>query len=224
MDNQQDSKLEKKQVNLVIADDHAVIAAGLVALLKQTPNLNILGKASDGQKLIELLYDLKRKGQPANMVLLDIEMPNMDGVKTAAILKKDMPDLKILILTMYSTPEFIKSLYHCGVDGYLLKRSDYEDLTFAIKTVMEGKRYFPPEIVAALIDKPTVSTPIDDLTEREKNIIKMICSGLTTKEISVKIDRSENTVEKYRASIFQKLKVKNMAELGKFATQNGLCN
>ncbi|MCC6725467.1 MAG: response regulator transcription factor [Saprospiraceae bacterium] len=210
------------KVKIVIADDHEVVIDGLVALLAPESDIQVVGKALDGEKLLEVL-----RNKPVDLVIMDIEMPNMNGAEATAELKASRPDLKILVLTMYNTAEFIGNLAKLGADGYILKNSPRKVLLEAIREVAKGGKYFPLEIKEKLFDgllaKPgsTDSKPVE-LTDRELEIVRLICNEMTSQEIADQLYLSFHTVEKHRKNIIAKLQVKNTAGLVRYAFRNKL--
>jgi len=211
-------------IKIVIADDHEVVIDGLVALLAVEQNIQVVGKALNGEHLLEVL-----RHKPADLVIMDIEMPKMNGAEATAELKSTRPDLKILVLTMYNSPEFIANLVKLGADGYILKNSAKRVLLEAIETVATGGKYFPLEIKEMMfngmmaksnlmVDKPA------ELTDREKEIIRLICNEMTSHEIADRLFLSFHTVEKHRKNIIAKLQVKNTAGLVRYAMRHGLAD
>jgi len=206
---------------LIIADDHQLLIEGLISILSELEGLEILDPVNNGNQLIKSL-----SLNPADLVLLDLNMPKLDGIKTLAILRKDFPDLKIIILTNYNQPQLIEEVKKLGAHGYLLKNSSSRVLKDAIDRVLKGELIFEEKALPEN-DKGS-SYFIDDfmkkyqLTRREVEIIKMIAKELTSKEIGENLFISEFTVSTHRRNIMRKLNSKNVAGLLKFARQHGL--
>ena len=200
------------KIKIVIADDHELVIDGLMALLALEADLQVVGKALNGEHLLEVL-----RNKPCDVVIMDIEMPKMNGVEATAELKASRPELKILVLTMYNTYEFIANLAKLGVDGYILKNSSKKVLVEAIRTVADGGKYFPLEIKEKLFEMvmpghaATTVRPV--ITDREKDIIRLIAAELTSHEIAAKLFLSFHTVEKHRKNIMAKMDAKNIADL-----------
>jgi DNA-binding NarL/FixJ family response regulator len=226
MKHQKDENISgKKKIRIVIGDDHQMFSAGLSLLLQSDDKIEVLASAKDGNELIEILYKLP---VTPDIVVLDIEMPNLDGVKTATILKKDFPGLYILILSKYDDPSFVKGLIRLGVDGYILKKDTHESLLDAIKIISSdgAQKYFPKEIwgIYQKEEQKKTKSGIENLTKMELIIIKKICcEAKRTNEIAKELFVGENTIEKHRGNIFSKLGIRSVVELVKFAISNGLC-
>ena len=205
---------------LIIADDHPLLIEGLISILSEVNDLEILDPVNNGNLLISRLIL-----NPADIVLLDLNMPKLDGIKTLAILRKDFPDLKVIILTNYDQPQLIEEVKKLGAHGYLLKNSPSFVLKKAINKVLNGEFYFDDKELPA---KDNSTYFIDDfmkkyqLTKREVEIIKMIAREFTSKEIGDSLFISEFTVSTHRRNIMKKLNSKNVAGLLKFARQHGL--
>lgn len=205
---------------LIIADDHPLLIEGLISILSEVNDLEILDPVNNGNLLISSLIL-----NPADIVLLDLNMPKLDGIKTLAILRKDFPDLKVIILTNYDQPQLIEEVKKLGAHGYLLKNSPSFVLKKAINKVLNGEFYFDDKELPA---KDNSTYFIDDfmkkyqLTKREVEIIKMIAREFTSKEIGDSLFISEFTVSTHRRNIMKKLNSKNVAGLLKFARQHGL--
>jgi DNA-binding NarL/FixJ family response regulator len=207
---------------LIIADDHQLLIEGLISILSELNDLEILDPVNNGIQLINSLTLT-----PANIVLLDLNMPKLDGIKTLAVLRRDFPDLKVVILTNYDQPQLIEEIKKLGAHGYLLKNSPSYILKDAIAKVLKGELYFDDSVLSEKDNSPYF---IDDfmkkyqLTKREVEIIKMIAKELTSKEIGESLFISEFTVSTHRRNIMKKLNSKNVAGLLKFARQHGLAD
>lgn len=207
---------------LIIADDHQLLIEGLISILSELKDLEILAPVNNGIQLINSLTLT-----PANIVLLDLNMPKLDGIKTLAVLRRDFPDLKVVILTNYDQPQLIEEIKKLGAHGYLLKNSPSYILKDAIAKVLKGELYFDDSVLSEKDNSPYF---IDDfmkkyqLTKREVEIIKMIAKELTSKEIGESLFISEFTVSTHRRNIMKKLNSKNVAGLLKFARQHGLAD
>ncbi|MEO1408224.1 MAG: response regulator transcription factor [Bacteroidota bacterium] len=211
----------QKVLKIVITDDHEVLIDGLIALLAPEADLQVVGKALNGRDLLELLAH-----KPVDLVIMDIDMPEMDGVVATQKLKEQFPHIKVLVLTMYSKPDFIKNLMRSGVDGYMLKYSSKRDLVRAIRSVAENEFFYTPEIAQEVMQSlrsdstTTEETPV--LSEREKEIIRLVAQEYTSREIAEQLYLSYHTVERHRKNILAKLGVKNVAGLVRYALKNGL--
>jgi len=211
--------------SVVLADDHVLIRKGLVKILEGEPGFVVAGEVSDGLELLSYL----KKNSP-DLVLLDISMPNLRGIEAISEAKKLCPNLKIVILTMHSSKDFLCSSYHAGADGYLLKEDSDTELLNAISTCMRGNFYLSPFFKNAFPDKKIdkicqkQSRRPEELTTREKQVITMVAEGKKSKEIAELLSISIRTVEHHRANIMKKTKIGNTAELIKYALQKGYIN
>lgn len=207
-------------LRLIIADDHQLLIEGLISVLTEVKDIEILDPVNDGRQLITRLHS-----NEADMVLLDLNMPNLDGIKTLEILRRDFPAIKVIILTNYNQPQLIEEVKKLGAHGYLLKNSPSGILKEAIAKVAGGELYFEEEVKS---DTDNSHYFIDDfmkkyqLTKREVEIIRMIAKELTSKQIGDALFISEFTVGTHRRNIMKKLNAKNVAGLLKFARQHGL--
>ncbi len=199
-------------INLIIADDHPIFIDGLKTVLADVPDINITGEAQNGKQVIELL-----EYKQADVVLLDIRMPEMDGIETAKEIKKRYPHVKIIILTQFGEKCLVKNFMELGVDGYLLKDCSQQDLINAIKTVNNGGTWFEihNKINITTLDKPKIS-------KREKEVLKLIAREKCSKEIATELKLSVNSVHTYRERLLAKAGVKNTAGLIYWATKNNL--
>lgn len=204
-------------IQLIIADDHTMFREGLVSLLEEDEGIKVLGQANNGMEILDLL-----KEQTADVLLLDIEMPNMDGFDTIRALKKLRQAPKILVLTMHKSPQFIKNILKTGADGYLPKDVGKTRLIEAITTVFNTGSYHSPETSQLIIESIKEKQGSPDISTRELEIIRLIADQLTTAEIAKKLFISKHTVESHRQNILLKLGLKNTAGLVKYAIQKGL--
>ncbi len=205
----------EKKINLLIADDHQTLLEGLNLMLKDVPSIEIVSTASNG---VEVL--LKMSSYYVDVLLMDIQMPQMDGYETAKIVAQKFPDTKILILSMHSEKIFIEKMYQAGVAGYLLKSSSKKDIVSGIEDVFVGKQHFPPDVMKSIFmnEKAPPSSSIEvKLTKRENEIVSLIVSGLSNPEIAQKLFLSIETVKTHRKNLMFKLNVKNTAGLVKYA-------
>jgi DNA-binding NarL/FixJ family response regulator len=207
-------------VNLLLVDDHAIVTDGLQALLSDEPEFVIKGVAQNGAMAIDMLEVLK-----VDVVLMDIDMPEMDGVQATKIIKSKMPDKKILMLTMHDEKAMIKTLVEIGADGYLLKNSSKDELVTALRALQSGQSYFSSDVQTILEkEEPSKSSSIDtyELTDREVEIVKLIAEGYSNKQIGEKLFISHRTVDTHRTNLMNKLNVHNVAGIVKFAITNGM--
>ncbi len=212
------------KIKLLIADDHQIISDGLKALMKNNSEISIIGVASNGKEAINLAHLLS-----PHIILMDVDMPIMNGIEATKAIKKDQPEIRIIILTMHNEAGLIKTLIAAGADAYLLKNTDQEELISAIQKVAQGKKYFSSDITDTLLnsddsfEKPILNnSELSNLTSREIEILKLIAMGFSNKEIGEKLFISHRTVDTHRTNLMKKLDVSNIAGLIRFAIQKGL--
>ncbi|SHH89839.1 response regulator transcription factor [Flavobacterium defluvii] len=210
-----------KKINLLIADDHKMFLQGIMLLLEQEPNITIVDKAINGNEALEIV----KKGV-VDFIILDVSMPEMDGIELSKILKKEYPNVKILIVSTHSNVMIISRLIRIGVNGYLLKNAEKEELLKAINTIASGENYFAEELEEKhLSNSSKIEKQVSNLTElssREKEILVLIAHEYNTAEIAEKTFISLNTVNTHRRNLLSKLNAKNTAGLVKYAVENGL--
>ncbi|MFW5644285.1 MAG: response regulator transcription factor [Bacteroidota bacterium] len=214
----------KKVWKIFLVDDHSLFRDGLKFILKQTKDIRVCGEASNGFDFLKKL----RIHRP-DVVLMDISMPEMDGIETSILALKKLPDLKILALTMITDEQMLRKIIMAGVKGFLTKESDPEELIEAIRNVAAGNSHFSTQIMAKIMKSfPSFSRgelPLAQnikLTQRENHILKMICEGLSNKEISERIKLSQRTVEGIRSGLLNKTGTANSLNLALFAYHNNL--
>ena len=213
-----------KPIRVLVADDHQLYRAGIKALLEDDPEIIITLEASDGSAILQKLAQ-----NPVDIVLMDIDMPGMNGVDATRLVKEQHPDTRILILSMYDDLEFILKVLKAGASGYLLKESENLDLANAIKALAIGSSYYSEKISSKLCDYlAQVNTPLPNatatasLTKRELEILRLIGSEFTNPEIAEKLFISGNTVFTHRKNLLSKLGARNTAGLIRSASKLGL--
>lgn len=207
------------EIKLVIADDHELFRSGLTELLGKHDDIEIVKSVADGKEFLEFI----NSGEEADIVLLDITMPNMDGFQVLKKMKALNSDIKPIVISMHSDGNYIAKCAKSGAYGYLLKNTDEDELTLAIRMVNKGKKYFSAEISEKMINfMSTQSVSKNILSNKEIEVLVLISEGLTTKEIAAKLFVSTRTIETHRANILKKLEVKNTAELIKKAAKINL--
>jgi two-component system, NarL family, nitrate/nitrite response regulator NarL len=208
-------------IRIWIADDHQMVIDGLKALLETEQDIEVVGTATDGQ---QLLAAMKNQKSPVDLILLDINMPNMDGLEAAKALRKSFPKIKILVLSMYNKPIFIKNLIEEGVSGYILKHTGKEELLEAIHKIMNGQDYFSAEVTNVIMTSFRAKDPSAQvrLTKRELEILNLLTKALTTAEIANRLFLSTYTIDTHRKNLLSKLNLKNTPALVKYALENDL--
>lgn len=213
-----------RKVRILLADDHTVMRAGLRALLERQPNLEVVGEADDGRQTVELAASLV-----PDVVVVDIAMPNLNGVEATRQMVNKQPAISVVILSMYSDETYVMRALKAGARAYLLKDSAVTDLIRAIEAVSQGKSFFSPKIsrilaedyVRALKQKGSVDT-YELLTTREREIFQLLAEGRTNKEVATNLNISLYTVETHRRRILQKLNLHSSAELVLYAVRKGI--
>ncbi|MGD9506408.1 MAG: response regulator [Syntrophobacteraceae bacterium] len=214
---------EKKRI--VIAEDHTILREGLRALFAVKPEFDIVGEAEDGRDAIRCVEKFK-----PDIVLMDLSMPRMNGLGAIKEIKRICPDTKILVLTVHRTEEYIHSTLQAGADGYLLKDATLTELMVAVDNVLEGKPYLSPGVSEKVIEGyldakkggAAAVSSWDTLTQREREILKLIAEGYKNKDIADYLCISVKTVEKHRANLMKKLDLHNISALTTFAMDKGL--
>ncbi len=209
-------------IKVLLIDDHKLIIDGLTALLSNVPDIRVVSSAKNGREALAIM-----KLVDVDLVLIDIDMPVLNGFETTQIIKKEYGNTKVIILSMHSESGMIKELIEIGADGYLLKNSSKDELVGAIVKVMQGERYFSPDVTMSLAEvKPEKQTNLPDiyLTKREIEIIKYIAEGYTNKEIGERLFISHRTVDTHRTNLMRKLEINNLAGIVNYAIKSGLLN
>ena len=210
------------KIKLLIADDHQLFREGLINLLSDSPEIEIVANAENGKDAYEktVIYN-------PDVVIMDIAMPILTGIEATVQIKKQLPNTKIIALSMHSDKHYIKSMLEAGANGYLFKNCTYHQLITAIKTVFDGKKYLSDEITEKLIDdyldKETSNNNHNKkLTNRELEVLKLFCEGKSTREISEQIFVSIKTVGTHKQHILEKLNLKTTVDMIKYALKKGI--
>lgn len=208
-------------IRVILADDHALFRNGLKLLLSGQSNVEVVGEASDGIELLKVIEETK-----ADVILLDIEMPMMNGIEAAHKALLIDPQLKIISLSMYSEEEYYYKMIEAGVKGFILKNSDISEVVEAIETVYKGNTYFSSDVLYNVVKNiKTVGLKAEkaaNISDRESEVLEQICKGLSNQEIADNLFISRRTVEKHRASLLLKTNTKNTAQLIMYAIENKL--
>jgi DNA-binding NarL/FixJ family response regulator len=209
---------------IVIAEDHKILREGLKSLLRTIEDLEIVGEAADGIEAIRCVENYHPE-----LLLLDLSMPKMNGISVIRDLKSRFPEIKILVLTIHESEDYILESFHSGLNGYCLKDANYSELLIAIRSVLDGKTYLSPSISEKVLegfleDRKTLKTRSswDMITEREREVLKLVGEGYKNKEISDYLCISVKTVEKHRSNIMRKLDVHTSSGLTAIAFEKGL--
>ena len=209
-------------IRIVLVDDHALVRQGFRRILEEDPGLQVAGEAGSAEEGVALV-----KQQRPDVVLMDMAMPDANGIQAAREILRERPDTKVLVLSMYSDAQYVRSALDAGVSGYILKSALETDLTRAVRAVAQGQQYLSPELSGVLIkalrdrDEPDDDT-FDKLTEREKQVLQYIAHGKSNKEIAAILGLSVNTIAVHRANLMSTLGVHKAAELVLYAVRKCL--
>ncbi len=207
-----------KSLNIILVDDHELFRSGLKLLLSNFDMINNIYEASNG---IKFLNELDK--QNIDIVLMDISMPEMNGIEATIKALEKYPDLKIIALSMYGDEEYYYKMINAGVKGFLLKDSSITEVEVAIQTVFEGSNYFSPDILYKIVKNiNTVKNKSNILSERENEVLYHICKGLSNQKIAETLNVSKRTIDKHRENILSKTQSKNTATLIMYAINNNL--
>ena len=202
-----------RTTRIFIADDHRLMLAGLATLIESIEGFELAGKFASGKELVEAL---RQAASPPDICIVDIEMPGMDGVETVRVIRKQFPEMKIMALTMHDEWHFVNRMIAAGADGYLLKNVEREAFIQTIRKILSGS----PFVTEGLSEKRSQGP--DDLTDREKEILRQIVLGKSNKEIADELFISARTADTHRTNIKRKLKLTTLSQLIQYARENGI--
>ena len=229
-DSQIHSKIIMELIKIFVADDHQLFIEGIKALTRDSQEVKLIGEAENGEDLLNQL-----KTNVPDVILMDINMPKINGIEATKKIRQLYPDIKILALTMFDDTLYVSEMIKAGASGYLLKNAGRAELITAITTVFKGERYVSSEVSLKMIDKMNAGDhtssenkmpPVrkSEVTKKELEILKLIATELTNAEIAVKLNNSPMTIITHRKNLLRKLGVKNTAGLIKYAMENGMLN
>jgi len=211
------------KIKVLLADDHKIIRDGLRSLFEKCPEIEFVGEAEDGRSTVQLVRELD-----PDVVIMDISMPDLNGIDATQQILAEAPDVKIIALSMHSDKRFVVGMFKAGASGYLLKDCAFDELVQAVKTVLADHTYLSPKIATVVIKDyvPQVSTEdtsaFSVLSVREREVLQLLAEGKTTKDIATELFLSVKTIETYRQRIMDRLDIHNLADLIKFAIREGL--
>jgi len=206
-------------IKVIIVDDHVIFRKGLIAILNEIDDVKVVGEASNGHEAINLL-----KKQATDIILMDIKMPVMDGLEATEKITEKYPEIRIIALTMFEEISYFNKMIEAGASGFLLKKTNVDELEIAIHNVFNGDSYFSEEFISsvALNYKPKAKQTEINLSEREKEVLKLICKGYSNPEIAKELIISPRTIDGHRAKLLEKTGAKNAANLVMYAVKHGL--
>jgi two-component system nitrate/nitrite response regulator NarL len=211
----------KHRIKILLADDHPVVRRGIASCLSRQSHLEILGEAANGQEALRKARELS-----PDIVLMDIDMPELNGLAVTEVLRKELPNVKVLILSMHSNSEYVMRIIQSGARGYVLKEASPEELIKAIETVNTGDAFFSTDVAKVALNQfvrgKDDGSQTSQLTNREREVLVQIAEGLSNKEIASHLGVGVRTVETHRERIMRKLNIHSVAGLTKFAITNGL--
>ncbi|MEM7039468.1 MAG: response regulator transcription factor [Bacteroidota bacterium] len=214
--------MSEKSIRVILADDHNILLEGLCSLFQDEPEIEIVGVGNNGKEVLEIVDE-----RPVDVVITDIDMPEMDGVELCKQLYKSHPQIRVLAFTLFVKPTIIQRMMNSGAAGYILKSATKDELIEGIKTVVEGGIYIPDEILKRVFIKPDQAPTKEsnygkDLTRRELEILNLIAQELTINEIAELLSLSPNTIISHRKKIMKKLNARNSAGMIRKAIESGL--
>jgi len=207
-------------ITVFVADDHAVVREGLAGLLAAQPDLRVIGTAADGRDALRQVVTL----QP-EVVILDIAMPQMNGIEAAREIRDRVPQTRLVMLSMYSTVEHVFHALEAGASGYVLKESAAKEIIDAVRAVRAGRRYLSQKVadmMAEVVSRSAATSPLNSLSKRERQVLQLVAEGRSSAQIAVMLSLSPKSVDTYRSRLMQKLRIRDVAGLVKFAIQHGL--
>jgi DNA-binding NarL/FixJ family response regulator len=211
-----------ESTRVILADDHALVRAGIRSLLEKMPSVTVVAEAGDGREAIALV----KKHRPT-VVLMDIAMPELNGLEAVARITKDFPEVKVIILSMHVNEEYVRQAFRAGASGYLLKDGTPAEMELAIESVRSGGNFLSPRISKRVIESyfesvENDSSPLEDLTPRRREILQLIAEGKSTKEIAFLLGLSIKTIETHRAKLMAELDIHDVPGLVRYAMHLGL--
>lgn len=211
----------KEKIKVLVVDDHPVVRKGLQSCLARQDRLKIVGEASDGDEALNKTRELG-----PDIVLMDIDLPRMNGLAVTELLRKEQPQVKVLVLSVHTNKEFIFRIIQAGAHGYISKGAPPDELVRAIETVCDGEAFFSPEIARAALNQFVSNggkqEPFVQLTTREREVLALIAEGRSNKEVASRLGIGVRTIETHRERIMRKLKIHTIAGLTRFAILNGI--
>jgi two-component system, NarL family, response regulator NreC len=213
-----------KKIRILLVDDHKILRDGIRSLLKEHSDLEVVGEAADGRTALNLAKELS-----PDVVVMDISMPDINGIDSTRKILADCPQTKVMALSMHCDRHFVSEIFRAGASGYLLKDCAFEELAHAIRIVNDSKTYINPQIASLVVESLVSDSPRSHskhafslLTDREREVLQLIAEGKSTKQIASHLNISTKTIESHRRQVMGKLNIRNIADLTKYALREGL--
>jgi two-component system response regulator NreC len=210
-------------IKIFVADDHRILREGLRSMIEKMSEVQVVGEAGNGREAVRLVTERK-----PDVVIMDVNMPDLNGIEATRLLLKELPAVKVIGLSMYSDKRFVAGMLRAGASGYLLKAGAFEELATAIQTVMAGDIYLSPRVTGVVIEDyvgrltQEKSAPTKTLSLREREVLQLLAEGKSSKDIASHLHVSEKTVHTHRQHIMEKLNLHSIAELTKYAIREGI--
>lgn len=211
-------------IQIILADDHAIVRDGLARSMQQEEDMAVIGQAANGHDAVKLAL-----AERPDIVVMDVSMPDLNGIEATRVIVSQCPEVKVLVLSMHARKSFIVEMFRAGAKGYLLKDCEFDELAHAIRIVVGGKAYLSPAITDVVIESYYTQqsngmafSVFSVLTPREREVLQLLAEGNSTKQIGQRLFISPKTVEVHRLKIMDKLNLNNVAQLTKYAIQEGL--
>ena len=211
------------KIKILLVDDHQILRDGIRSLVKGYDDMEVIGEAADGREALDMVEKLS-----PDVVIMDISMPDLNGIDATRMIINEAPDVKVIALSMHHDKQFVSEIFKAGASGYLIKDSAFDELEHAIRIVISGQTYINPQIaslvVESLVNQSVTPNPksFSLLTEREREVLQLIADGKSTKQIAIDLNVSSKTIESHRRQVMGKLNVRSVADLTKFAIREGL--
>ena len=210
-------------IRILLVDDHAIVRHGLSRSIQQQEDMEVIGQASDGHAAVELARELA-----PNVIVMDVSMPGLNGIEATRAILHASPGTRVVALSMHSAKRYVREMFRAGASGYLLKDCEFDELVQTIRLIAQGQTYISPSIGRIVVENYLHNAPGDEdsafsvLTQREREVLQLMSEGNSTKQIAMRLFISPKTVEAHRLRIMSKLDIDNVAQLTKYAIQEGL--
>ena len=213
-----------EKIRVLLAEDHTIVREGIRGLLEATGKVEVVGEAEDGRSAVAMAKDLR-----PDVAVLDVSIPELDGIEATRQIKKAMPEVRVIVLTMHTTESYMREAYRAGASGFLVKKTALQDLISAVEAAMRGEMYLSSAVSKVVIERYVeVEFEAPDrkgggvLSEREREILKLVAGGRTSKDVAALLNIAEKTVATHRASAMRKLELHNLAQVVRYAIREGL--